>query len=163
MLRRRLHNDHIPLPSLLLLDGGKGQLSAALKVLEELEKTDLLVVALAKEQEYLFLPGEKSPLVLPAAHPALQLLQQVRDEAHRFALSLSRKLEQKSSLSSLLETVPGIGPVRRKNILKHFGGIEELQGASLKELKAVSGMNMHVAEKLYKMLHEREGQENGIG
>ncbi len=161
MLKRRLHNDRIPSPSLLLVDGGKGQLSAVLRVLEELDKRELPVVALAKEQEYLFLPGEKAPLVLPAVHPALHLLQQVRDEAHRFALSLSRKLEQKKSLTSLLETVPGIGPARRKSLLRHFGGTEELQGASLEELKATPGMTQSAAKKLFEFLRESEEEQEG--
>ena len=108
----------------MLVDGGRGQLSAAQAVLKEKGRGDLPVVALAEKEEQIYLPGEKAPLSLPAVHPALQLLQQVRDEAHRFALAFSRELLVKSSLASFLETIPGLGPVRRKaccSILGHGG------------------------------------------
>lgn len=152
VLRRRFNNEKIPLPGLILLDGGRGQLSTGMAVLGE-KGLNIPMAALAKEQEHLFLPGEKAPLALPANHPALKLLQQVRDEAHRFALSLGRALTLKSSLSSFLEKVPGIGEVRRKALLKHFGSLEALQEASLGEICSVPAMNVPAAAALYRVLH----------
>lgn len=139
---------------MILIDGGRGQLSAALNILDENNLSHLPVVALAKEKEQLYLPQEREPLELPASHPALKLLQQVRDEAHRFALSLSRELVQKSSLSSFLESVPGIGPVRRKALLEHFGGLEALTKASLEEIKSVRALDSATAARLYSKLHQ---------
>ncbi len=154
VLRRRFDNSKLPLPSLILLDGGRGQLSSALNILEEKGLSHLPLVALAKEREQIFLPQRRAPLNLPASHPALKLLQQVRDEAHRFALSLSRELVQKSSLSSFLESVPGIGPVRRKALLEHFEGMEALAEASLEEIKSVRAVDSASAERLYRELHQ---------
>lgn len=153
VLQRRFSHAERPRPALVLVDGGRGQLSTALAVLREAGQGDLPVVALAEKEEQLFLPGEKEPLNLPAVHPALQLLQQVRDEAHRFALTFSRGLLLKSSLSSFLEAIPGIGPVRRKALLQHFGGLEPLRGASREEIAAVPGISYALAEQLYQKLH----------
>lgn len=158
VLKRRFNNSKLPLPSLILIDGGRGQLSAALNILDENNLSHLPVVALAKEKEQIYLPQEREPLELPATHPALKLLQQVRDEAHRFALSLSRELVQKSSLSSFLESVPGIGPVRRKALLEHFGGLEALTKASLEEIKSVRTLDSATAERLYNKLHQNNEQ-----
>ncbi len=152
MLKRRFAADSLPLPSLILVDGGKGQLAAARAVLVEKGLEHIALLALAKEQEHIFIPGEKRPLVLPSFNPALKLLQQVRDEAHRFAVSLSRELNLKSSLASFLEGVEGIGPVRRKALLKHYGGLEALHEASIEELRAIPGMNNSCARKLYRKL-----------
>ncbi len=152
ILSRRLGNSSLPTPSLILLDGGKGQLSAGQEVLRDKGLDGLPLVALAKEQEHLFLPGEKTPLALPTAHPALKLLQQVRDEAHRFAVTYSRLLTLKSSLTSFLESVSGIGPVRRKALLQHFDGLEALEEASLEEIRAVKGMDSRSAENLYRRI-----------
>lgn len=157
MLERRFRHSKPPLPSLVLIDGGRGQLSVGQRVLQEKGLTDVPLAALAKEEEMLFLPGEKAPLRLPGSHPALKLLQQVRDEAHRFAISLSRDLQIKSSLGSFLESVPGIGPVRRKALLEHFKGLEALKEASLEEIKAVEGISVNVAESLYRKLHFPSG------
>ncbi|RJX29449.1 MAG: excinuclease ABC subunit UvrC [Dethiobacter sp.] len=153
VLQRRFKNSRLPFPSLILLDGGQGQLSSALKVLKEKGLNHLPLAALAKEREQIFLPYQRAPLNLPDSHPALKLLQQVRDEAHRFALSLSRKLVKKSSLSSFLESVPGIGPVRRKALLEHFAGMEALTKASLQEIRSVRAMDSASAERLYGELH----------
>jgi len=154
MLERRFRHNKTPLPSLVLIDGGRGQLSVGQRVLQEKGLADVPLAALAKEEEMLFLPGEKAPLRLPGSHPALKLLQQVRDEAHRFAISLSRDLQVKSSLGSFLESVPGIGPARRKALLEHFEGLEALKEASLEEIKAVEGISANVAESLYRKLRE---------
>jgi excinuclease ABC subunit C len=154
VLQRRFSREDWPSPSLVLVDGGRGQLSAAQAALKEKGRGDLPVVALAEKEEQIYLPGEKAPLSLPAVHPALQLLQQVRDEAHRFALAFSRELLVKSSLASFLETIPGIGPVRRKALLQHFGGMEALREASREEIEAVPGISSAVATRLYNELHQ---------
>ncbi len=166
LLSRRLGNSFLPVPSLILLDGGKGQLAAGLTVLRDKGLDALPLVALAKEQEHLFLPGEKAPLALPTAHPALKLLQQVRDEAHRFAVTYSRALTVRSSLASFLESVTGIGPVRRKALLQHFGGLEALEEASLEDIRTVKGMDNRSAENLYRRIQAEdnaEGDEGGYG
>lgn len=154
VLERRFNNDKLPLPALILIDGGRGQLSVTCSILEKKGLGHLPVIALAEEREQIFLPQRKAPLDLPASHPALQLLQQVRDEAHRFALSLTRNLVKKSSFSSFLESVPGIGPVRRKALLEHFGGLEALTKASLEEIKSVRAVDSATAERLYRELQE---------
>jgi len=153
VLERRFNNSK-PLPALILIDGGQGQLSVACSILGKKGLGHLPVIALAEEREQIFLPQRKAPLDLPDSHPALQLLQQVRDEAHRFALSLSRNLVKKSSFSSFLESVPGIGPVRRKALLEHFGGLEALRKASLEEIKSVRAVDSATAERLYRELQE---------
>ncbi len=171
MLSRRLADQRLPAPALLLLDGGRGQLSTCLEVLRAAGLDNVPLLALAKEEEHLFLPDERTPLVLPASHPALKLLQQVRDEAHRFALSYGRFLTLKSSLASFLESVRGIGPARRRTLLDEFEGLEALQEASLAEIRAVRGMDERSAANLYHSLHasretgedddEDEGKKSG--
>lgn len=145
-----------PLPSLVLVDGGQGQLSAAQAVLKEKGYSSLPVVALAEKEEQIYLPREKKPLRLPPAHPALRLLQQIRDEAHRFALAFSRGLVLKSSLASFLGTIPGIGPRRCKALLQHFGGMEALREASPEEIAAVPGVSSVLAERLYRVLQQAD-------
>lgn len=156
VLQRRFNNSALPLPGLVLIDGGRGQLSAAGAVLQEKGLGGLPLAALAEEKEQIFLPYEKAPLDLPASDPALQLLQRVRDEAHRFALALSRDLVKKGSFSSLLESIPGIGPVRRKALLEHFAGLEALAEASLEEIKAVRAVDSASAERVYRELHQNK-------
>lgn len=155
VLERRFHNKNMPLPALILIDGGRGQLSAAQSVLQEKApaKEEIFVLALAKEQEHLFLPGQKSPLVLPGFHPVLKLLQWIRDEAHRFALNYTRERSTKSSLSSYLESIPGIGPKRSRALLRHFGSLEKLKDASLDEICSVAGMERRSAQNLYREVH----------
>jgi len=137
------------LPDLIIVDGGKGQLNAALEVLEEYGlKGEVPAVGLAKKREEIFLPGRSEPLVLPRDSQALYLLQRIRDEAHRFALGYHRKLRAKRSLASMLEEIPGIGPKRRQALLKHFGSIEAIRQASVEELAAVEGMTKKAAESI---------------
>ncbi len=166
VLSRRLDNADYPVPSLILLDGGRGQLSSGLEILQAKKMEGIPMVSLAKEQEHVFLPGEKTPLALPATHPALRLLQQVRDEAHRFAISFGRSLTAKGSLASFLESVEGIGPARRKALLEHFGGLDSLKEASLKEIRSIAAMDTRSAENLFYSLHgeyEAEGDEDTDG
>lgn len=139
------------LPDLVVIDGGKGQLNAALEVLAEYG-LEVPAVALAKEREEIYRPGSDRPLRLPEDSPALQLMQRLRDEAHRFALSYHQKLRGKRSLATLLEEIPGIGPKRRRALLKQFGSLEAIRQASLQELAAVEGMNEVVAQKVLDFL-----------
>jgi len=137
------------LPDLIIVDGGKGQLNAALEVLEEHGlKDEVPAVGLAKKQEEVFVPGCSEPLVLPRGSQGLYLLQRIRDEAHRFAIGYHRKLRTKKSLTSVLEDIPGIGPRRRQALLKHFGSIEAIRQASVEELAAVKGMTRKAAESI---------------
>jgi len=140
------------LPDLVLIDGGKGQLNAALEVLEEYGLDDLPVVGLAKKQEELFLPGQSAPVVLPRGSQGLFLVQRVRDEAHRFAVTHHRTVRRKAGLASQLDAVPGIGPRRRAALLKHFGSLEAIRAASLEELAAVPGMTAKAAQAIKECL-----------
>ncbi|MFZ5915571.1 MAG: excinuclease ABC subunit UvrC [Chloroflexota bacterium] len=140
------------LPDLVLIDGGKGQLNAALEVLEEYGLDDLPVVGLAKKQEELFLPGQSEPVVLPCGSQGLFLVQRVRDEAHRFAVAHHRTVRRKAGLASQLDAVPGIGPRRRAALLKHFGSLEAIRAASLEELAAVPGMTAKAAQAIKECL-----------
>jgi excinuclease ABC subunit C len=137
------------LPDLIIIDGGKGQLNAALEVLEEYGlKGEVPAVGLAKKREEIFLPGRSEPLVLPRDSQGLYLLQRIRDEAHRFAIGYHRKLRAKKSLASMLEEIPGIGPKRRQALLQHFGSIEAIRQASVEELAAVKGMTRKAAKSI---------------
>ena len=143
------------LPDLLLVDGGKGQLSVALQVLREF-KLDLPVAALAKEHELLYVPNSESPIALPFNSPALHLLQRIRDEAHRFALKYHRKRRTQKALRTILDEVPGIGPARKKALLQHFGSLEALMKASVDELAKVPHMNRKAAKALWEFLHQKD-------
>jgi excinuclease ABC subunit C len=137
------------LPDLLLLDGGKGQLAVAVDVLESYDLLDTVpVAALAKRREELFLPGRSKPIVLPRQSPGLFLVQRVRDEAHRFAVRHHRVRRRKAGLTSQLESIPGVGPARRKALLKTFGSVEAIRAASLEELDAVPGLPHSVAKAI---------------
>jgi excinuclease ABC subunit C len=137
-------------PGLVLIDGGAGQLGRAVKVLDELE-LDIPVIGLAKKMEEVYLPGRPEPIQIPRDAEALYLLQQVRDEAHRFAVTYHRQLRSKSMVDSVLDEVPGIGPRRKKELLKHFGSLKRIRSASQQELSAV--VPGHVASDLYAALH----------
>ncbi len=140
------------LPDLIVIDGGKGQLNAALEVLAEYGLEQVPAVGLAKAREEIFQPGESEPLVLPQDSPGLQLLQRLRDEAHRFAIGYHQRLRRRQSLSSTLEEVPGIGPKRRLALLKSFGSLDAIRGASVEELAAVEEMNQTVARNIQEFL-----------
>lgn len=134
-------------PDLVVIDGGRGHLSAALEAVSGLGINDLRIISLAKENEEVFLPGVLQPLVLPRNSQALYLLQRIRDEAHRFALSYHVKLRRKTSFSSVLD-VPGIGPKRRKALVNRFGTIRSIRDASIEELASVPGMTRPLAERV---------------
>jgi excinuclease ABC subunit C len=134
---------------LIIIDGGKGQLNAALEVLDEFELRDAVaIVGLAKREEEIFLPGISESVMLPRNSQALFLIQRVRDEAHRFGLTYHRQLRGKSAVHSGLDEIDGIGPKRRKALLKKFGSLEAIRQASIEELLAVPGMTRSTAEKL---------------
>ena len=137
------------LPDLLLIDGGKGQLKYAREALNELGLSRIPTIALAEEFEHIFVEGKDDPIILPENSEALYLVQRVRDEAHRFALSFHRTLRSKKNLRSVLEDIPGIGKVRRLALLKTLGGLEGIKRASLEELTAVPGMNKKAAQAVY--------------
>ncbi len=133
------------LPDLILVDGGMGQLNTARRAMEAL---DLRVPAagLAKERELVYLPDRPAPLSIPSHSRALHLLQRVRDEAHRFALAYHRGLRAKEARQSVLDTVPGIGPARRRRLLSHFGSLARLRRADAQEVARVAGCPARVAE-----------------
>ncbi len=135
------------LPDLVLIDGGKGQLNAALSVLQETGAGSIPIAGLAKENEEIFIPQLTEPIVLPRSSPGLQLLQRARDEAHRFALSYHRRVRRKQTFASALDAVPGIGPKRKRTLLKRFGSIGAIRAASTEELTA-AGLSQSVAKKV---------------
>jgi excinuclease ABC subunit C len=141
------------LPNLVVIDGGKGQLSASLGPLRGFRERGVTVVSLAKRIEEVFLPGARAPLVLDHSTPELQLLQRVRDEAHRFAIAHHRTRRDRAMSSSLLDELPGVGPARKRALLKHFGSPEAIIAASREQLQAVPGLPAKVARELYGHLH----------
>ncbi len=137
------------LPELLIVDGGKGQMGVAYEVLQEFHLTDRIVLAgLAKQHEELFIPNHKRPIMLPRRSQALFLVQRIRDEAHRFALAAHRKERSKQGLASQLDGIPGIGPSRRKSLLKKFGSIDGIRNATMTELLQTPGMNKKSAASI---------------
>jgi excinuclease ABC subunit C len=141
------------LPDLLMVDGGKGQLSRAVKVLEEFGLADKLkAVGLAKQNEELFVPHQSMPVILPRHSQALYLIQRVRDEAHRFAITAHRNRRDKAGVASVLDSIPGIGPTRRRALLTHFGGINAIREASIEEIRSVKGMNEKLAQTVKESL-----------
>jgi excinuclease ABC subunit C len=127
------------LPDLVLIDGGKGQLGAAMSALEELGLGDQPLASLAKREEVIFLPGREEPLVLPRSSPVLQLVQRVRDEAHRFAIGFHRQTRAKRTLRSELDDIPGVGPIKRRKLLSRFGSLRGVRGASVQDLATSVG------------------------
>src|SRR6059058_6390172 len=141
-------------PALIVIDGGRGQLSAGLKALEPFRDLGVTVISLAKRIEEIFLPGERTPIVLPHNSPALQLLQRVRDEAHRFAIEFHRGRRDRAMTRSVLDDLPGVGPARKRQLLKHFGTTERFLQASREELEAVPGVPGKVARDIYEYINK---------
>ena len=147
------------MPDLLLIDGGRGQLKAATEVLEELQYGDLAVIGVAKGasrrpgQEQLFRPGGTIPFSLPADSPALHLIQQVRDEAHRFAITGHRQRRGKQRRSSALEEIAGLGPQRRRALLQQFGGLQGVRRAAVTDLAGVRGISRALAQRIFDHFH----------
>lgn len=142
-------------PDLLVVDGGKPQLTAALEQLESLGLTDIPVCGLAKRDEELFVPwSEEGPVILPSGSPSLYLIKHVRDESHRFAITFHRELRDKGMVASILDEVPGLGPKRKKLLLKHFGSVKRMREATLDDIAAVPGIPRQVAEDIHALLTE---------
>lgn len=173
VLRRRLLRGVAEnrLPDLMLIDGGKGQLAVLTAVLDEFNlRGKISAVGIAKSrvlsnvqgkvversEERFFVPGRKNPIIFRHGSAAGFLLERLRDEAHRFAISYHRKLRSRDSLKSSLDDVPGIGPVRRKALLKHFGSVKRVQGATLEEIAKAPGFSLKLAQQLYRQLHREK-------
>lgn len=161
-LRRRyarIKKGEVPMPDILFVDGGKGQLAAALTVLDELELGWLQVIAVAKGRarkrgmEQLFLAGQSTAIILGGDSPALHLIQRIRDEAHRFAITGHRQRRAKARKTSRLEEIPGLGAKRRRELLKQFGGLQGVRGAGIDDLVKVRGISRGLAVKIYDDLH----------
>ena len=156
---RRVKSGEIPLPDVLIIDGGKGQLTEAIEILSELGIHDIFLLGISKGPsrragfELLHRADTGEELTLPSTSPALHLIQHIRDEAHRFAITKHRQSRSKSRSQSPLEGIPGVGPKRRQALLRHFGGIRELARASVSDIARVAGMSHQTAELVYSALH----------
>lgn len=140
-------------PQLFVVDGGLPQVNAAQKVFDELGVVDVALIGLAKRLEEIWVPGDDEPIILPRGSEALYLLQHIRDEAHRFAISYHRQQRSKRMRTSALDAVPGLGPARRADLVKHFGSVKKLKQASIEEITAVKGFGPALAENIYSALH----------
>jgi excinuclease ABC subunit C len=155
----RVQQGEVPLPNVLFIDGGPGQLARAIGVMQELNISGARLVAVAKGQdrkpgrESLYLPDRTDPLRLPPSSPALHLIQQLRDEAHRFAITGHRARRQKARTRSPLEDIPGLGPKKRRELLKQFGGLQALTRAGIDDLQRVKGISRQLAESIYERFH----------
>jgi excinuclease ABC subunit C len=146
LTRRR--EEQLPNPDLLVIDGGKGQLSAAVAAAAQLGFADLPIVSLAKREEEVFLPGQAESLRLPRRSPSLRLLQRARDEAHRFGLAYNRKRRTQRTITSELLSIPGVGPTKRRRLLERFGSLAGVRSASVAELASVPGFSVRQAERI---------------
>jgi len=145
------------IPNLVVIDGGKGQLAAALAAMQAYDLPRVAVIALAKRAEEVFLPGRADPVVLDASSPGLHLLQRIRDEAHRFALGFHRQRRDAQARSSILDALPGVGPARKRALLRHFGSPERLLAAAPEELEGVPGVPAKTGREIYAALHRAGG------
>ncbi|HET6944485.1 MAG TPA: excinuclease ABC subunit UvrC [Gaiellaceae bacterium] len=141
-------------PNLVVVDGGKGQLSAALAAMQAYDLPRVAVIALAKRIEEVFVPGRSDPIVLSRHNPGLQLLQRIRDEAHRFALDFHRQRRETRGFASIFDDLEGIGPARRRALLNHFGSVDEMLAATPEELEGVPGVPAKTARSIYAQLHK---------
>jgi len=140
-------------PNLVVIDGGKGQLSAALAAMHQFDLPRVAVIALAKRAEEVFVPGRPDPIVLDPGSAGLQLLQRIRDEAHRFAVGFHRQRRGKEAQESILDALPGVGPARKRALLRHFGSPERLLAAAAEELEGVPGVPAKTGRQIYAALH----------
>jgi len=158
--RFKEHDEKRPYrPNLLVIDGGLPQVNAAAKALEVAGVGNMHVVGLAKRMEEIWKPGAEYPVILPRSSEALFMLQRVRDEAHRFAITLHRNRRSKGMVDSILDDVPGLGPVKKKAVLAHFGSLKNVASASLEELADVSGIGPIQAEQIWQFLNSRDSAE----
>jgi excinuclease ABC subunit C len=142
-------------PDLILIDGGKGQLGAALEVRRQLALASIPMASLAKENEEVFIPGNPRSVRIPKDSPALHILQRARDEAHRFAIGYHQKLRRKAFVGSALDSIAGIGPKRRKALLRRFASVEAIRRASPEEISQTEGITLALARKVKKQLAEQ--------
>ena len=148
------------MPDILLIDGGKGQLSSAAEIMRELQINEVLLVGVAKGEgrrpglETLFIEGQSVGIKLAANSAAMHLVQQIRDEAHRFAITGHRARRAKAQTQSVLQEIPGVGAKRRQALLKHFGGLQGIQQAGIKDISKVVGINDELAQKIYQYLKQ---------
>lgn len=156
IIKRRYSNisGENDIPDLIMVDGGKGQLNVALRVLKELKRDDVDIISLAKggNIEKLFIPHRRDPIILQKSSKELLLLQKIRDEAHRFAINYHKNLRKKQNLRSVLEDIPRVGLVRKKALLKHFGSLKSIKDASINDLSTIPGMNVKAAENVFMFL-----------
>ncbi|MES9902686.1 MAG: excinuclease ABC subunit UvrC [Sedimenticola sp.] len=158
----RIQSGEGVLPDILFIDGGKGQLSAAAEVLQELAVSGVVLVGVAKGpdrkpgMEQLFLFGKSTPIILPANSPALHLIQQIRDEAHRFAITAHRQRRDKRRRKSPLEEIPGVGPKRRQRLLRQFGGLQGISRAGVEDLERIEGISRRLAQQIYESFHAEQ-------
>ena len=139
-------------PDLVIIDGGKGQLGAALDVMRDLGLRDVPVCGLAKQQEEIFVADVSESIMLPRTSEALYLVQRIRDEAHRFAITYHRKVRGKASTQSVLDTIPGIGPKRKRALMRKFGSVKNLREASVSDIAATVGFTERLAETVKRSL-----------
>jgi excinuclease ABC subunit C len=154
-IQRRLAKEgraKIVLPDLVIVDGGKGQLSSAVRELQQLGIYDLPIIGLAKQREEVFFPGESDPLLIPHDRGALKLLQRIRDEAHRFANGYNALLYRRRMKESLLDDCPAISPKKKQSLLKKFGSVERIRKASAAEIAALPGISEKSAEAILEWL-----------
>jgi excinuclease ABC subunit C len=137
----------------VVIDGGKGQLNRAVEVMEELGVKGPTCVSLAKRMEEIYFPGRPDPVLIPRGSESLYLMQQIRDEAHRFALTYHRLKRGKRMTRSALDGIPGLGATRRKQLMKHFGSVKRIREASVEEISALPGFPTKVAANVYEVLH----------
>ncbi len=173
VLRRRLVRGQSEgnLPQMILIDGGKGQLGVLADVIAELDLGKSIGIAgiaksriianvrgkvVEKSEERFFIPGRKNPISLRSGSPVLYMLERLRDETHRFAITYHRKLRSKATLRSSLEDIPGVGPARRKALLKHFGSLKQIRAANLEDLKGLPGLSEKLAQQIHQTLHPEE-------
>jgi len=158
VLRRRFKrsrdasNSWATLPDLVLIDGGKGQLNSVMAAMHEVGAESVPTASLAKEEEEIFVPQRTEPIILPRNSPGLQLLQRLRDEAHRFALGYHQKIRKKETFASALDTIPGIGHKRKRTLLKQFGSVEAIRNAPIEELATTKGMSKKLARRIKESL-----------
>lgn len=148
----RLTKEEKPPPDLVVVDGGKGQLSTALAELRVLGFADQPIIGLAKRLEEVFVPGQSDPISIPRSSPSLMLLKQIRDEAHRFAITYNRKVRTKRTIKSVLDDIPGVGPAKRNMLLKKFGSVAKIKKLTLEQLIEVKGISPKLAAMIYKSL-----------
>jgi excinuclease ABC subunit C len=148
------------LPDLVLIDGGKGQLNAALDSIADSGEIIPAIIGLAKQNEEIFLPTQPDPVILPRNSKALHLVQRIRDEAHRFAITFHRASRGRAMRMSILNDIPGIGPKRRRALIRHFGSLEKIRQATVEELQAAPSMSQPAAQAVFRALHQEPDKES---